>query len=365
MTPSGGLTTPERGAAGRPQDQPDDDVPAAAAAALLQQATAFQLSQAIWVAAKLSVADHLRDGPMTAEKLAVLTGSAPAPLHRLLRALAAFRIFRQTEPGTFALAPQGACLRSDADGSIRDLVLLFGGENFWQTWGALLHCVRTGETAFPQLFGMRNSFEYYARNPAESERMNHAMTAGSLAIAPAVIAACDFSAARTIADIGGGHGRLIAGILKANAGLRGILFDFAGVVAGAAELLGEAGVADRCDIIAGDMLTSVPADCDIYLMSRVINIFDDAQAVAVLKNCRAAMAADAKLIVLERVLPEIAEPTSSIQSKVMSDLTMLVRTGGRERTANEFRDLLTQAGLRAIRIASTAAPVSVIEAVRA
>lgn len=345
--------------------QPEDHASASPAEALLRQATAFQLSQAIWVAAKLSVADHLRDGPMAVEKLALLTGCDPAALHRLLRALAAFRIFRQIEPGTFALAPQGACLCADATDSIRDQVLLFGGENFWQTWGALLHAVRTGETAFSHLFGVRNSFEYYARNPAELESMNRAMTAGSLAIASAVVAACDFSGARTIADIGGGHGRLVAGILKANAGLRGILFDFEGVVAGAAAILDQAGIADRCDVVAGDMLASVPAHCDVYLMSRVINIFDDARAVAVLKNCHAAMAADAKLILVERVLPEIAEPTFPAQSKVMSDLTMLVRTGGRERTANEFRDLLAQAGLRATRIVPTSSPVSVIEAVRA
>lgn len=358
-------TSSEQSATQQPQNQPDADLSAAPAEVLLRQATAFQLSQAIWVATKLSVADHLRDGPQTIDRLASITGCDPAALHRLLRALAAFQIFRQIEPSTFALAPQGACLRSDAEDSIRDLVLLFGGENFWQTWGALLHSVRTGDTAFSHLFGVHNSFEYYVRNPGESESMNHAMTTGSLAIASAVVAACDFSAARTIADIGGGHGRLIAAVLEANAGLRGILFDFAGVVAGAAEVLDRAGVADRCDVVAGDMRESVPAHCDIYLMSRVLNIFDDDRAVAVLNNCRAAMAAGAKLIVLERVLPEIAEPTFPVQSKVMSDLNMLVRTGGRERTANQFHDLLAQAGLRATRIVSTAAPISVIEAVRA
>ena len=133
----------------------------------------------------------------------------------------------------------------------------------------------TGETAFPHLFGVRNSFEYYARNPAESESMNHAMTAGSLAIASAVVAACDFSAARTVADIGGGQGRLIASVLKANPGLRGIC-STSGCRCGSSRNSHKAGVADRCDIVAGDMLASVPAGCDIYLMSRVINIFDDA-----------------------------------------------------------------------------------------
>lgn len=339
--------------------------PPDSAAALLRQATAFQLSQAIWVAAKLSIADHLRDGPMAVDQLAALTGCAPAPLHRLLRALAAFEIFRQVEQGTFALASQGAYLCSDTDGSIRDMVLLFAGENFWQTWGALLHSVRTGDTAFSHLFGVRNSFEYYALNPAESESMNRAMTSGSIAIASAVVAACDFSAARTIADVGGGYGTLIAAVLKANAKARGILFDFESVVAGAGETLDNAGVRDRCDVVGGDLLSSMPGRCDVYLMSRVVNIFDDVRAVAVLKNCRAVMGPAARLMLIERVLPEIVEPTPSAQGKTMSDLTMLVRTGGRERTENEFRHLLAQAGLRATRVVPTAAPVSVIEAVRA
>ena len=349
----------------RPEGQTADELTATPAQALLRQATAFQLSQAIWVAAQLSIADHLQDGPQTVEKLASMSGCHAPALYRLLRALAAFQVFQEVEKGTFALTPRGACLCAGGKESIRDLVLLFAGENFWQTWGALLHSVRTGETAFPHLFGVRNSFEYYARNPGESERMNHAMTAGSVAIASAVVAACDFSPARTAADIGGGHGTLIASALKANPGLRGILFDFEDVVAGAVDTLDRAGVAARCDVVAGDMFASVPAGCDIYLLSRVINICDDAQAVAVLGNCRAAMAADARVVLIERVLPDVPEPTPMIQSKVMSDLTMLVRTGGRERTAHEFQALLGQAGLRAARMIATATPVSVIEAVRA
>jgi hypothetical protein len=356
--------TAEPNVAECPEGQPADQSAATAAQALLQQATGFQLSQAIWVAAKLSVADHLRDGRMAVEKLASITGCHPPALYRLLRALAAFQVFKEVERGTFELAPRGVCLCADAEDSIRDLVLLFVGENFWQTWGALLHSVRTGETAFPHLFGVRNSFEHYARNPEESKLMNDAMTAGSLAIASAVVAACDFSGARTIADIGGGHGTLISSALNTNPNLRGILFDFERVVTGAVDVLDKAGVAARCDVVAGDMFVSVPAGCDIYLLSRVINICDDAQAVAVLKNCRAAMASNAKVILVERVLPEIAEPTSMTQSKAMSDLTMLLRTGGRERTGVEFHALLIEAGLRATRIVPTASPVSVIEAVR-
>ena len=307
--------TAELSVAKRAEGHPADELAVTPAQTLLKQATSYQLSQAIWVAAKLSVADHLKGGPMAIEKLASMAGCRAPALYRLMRALAAFQIFREVETRTFALAPQGACLCSDAEDSIRDLVLLFVGENFWQTWGALLHSVQTGEAAFPQLFGVKNSFEYYARNSEESERMNHAMTAGSLAIASAVVAACDFSGARTITDIGGGHGTLMSSVLKANPGLHGFLFDFEGVVAGAIDVLNKAGVADRCDVVAGDMFASVPADCDIYLISRVINICDDAQAVAVLKNCRAAMASDAKVVMVERVLPEVAEPTSMIQSK--------------------------------------------------
>jgi hypothetical protein len=153
-----------------PRGQTADELTLTPAQVLLRQATGFQLSQAIWVAAKLSVADHLQDGPRTVAQLASITGCQASALYRLLRALAAFEVFQEVERGTFALTPRGACLCAGGDDSIRDLVLLFAGENFWQTWGALLHSVRTGETAFPHLFGVRNSFEYYARNPQESER---------------------------------------------------------------------------------------------------------------------------------------------------------------------------------------------------
>lgn len=330
---------------------------------LLRHATSFQLSQAIWVAVRLSLADHLKSGPMTAAQLASLTRCHAPSLYRLLRTLAAFNVLEEVEAGVFALAPQGACLCSDATDSIRDLVLLFVGDNFWQTWGALLHSVETGETAFPKLHGVKNSFEYYAQHPDESSKMNHAMTAGAQAIASAVVSSCDFTAARKIADIGGGHGTLIASVLRANPGARGVLFDFGTVVDGASGFIGRSGVADRCELVAGDMFVSLPAGCDTYLLSRVVNSCSDAEAVTVLRNCRAAMTPDAKVILIERVLPDVAKATPEDQSKMMSDLTMLVRTGGRERTADEFRALLSAAGLQVTRIVATQSLFSVIEAV--
>jgi hypothetical protein len=348
-----------------PEWRPGDGGAVTPAQMLLQQATAYQLSQAIWVVAELSIADHLQGGPMTVENLASVTGCYAPALYRLLRALAAFQIFREVQKGRFALGPKGECLRSGTKDSIRALVLLFVGENFWHTWSALLHSVRTGETAFPALFGVKNSFEYYAENPEDSARMNDAMTAGSLAIASAVVAKYDFPTTGTIADIGGGHGTLISSVLKANPGLRGILFDFEDVASGAIDVLKKTGVADRCDVVPGDMFATVPTGGDIYLISRVINICDEVQAVTVLKNCRAVMAPAAKVVLIERVLPEVVEPTFLTQGQVMSDLTMLVRTGGRERTAGEFRALLSEAGLCATRILPTDTVVSLIEAVPA
>ncbi len=339
--------------------EPADPAPAAE---VLRLATAYQASRATYVATKLGVPDLLADGPKSAADLAAATGADGSSLRRLLRALAALGVLAEGGDGRFALGRLGGCLRGDVPGSVRALVLMYGDEDFWLTWGDLEHCVRTGETAARHLFGAEDAFARYAADPRLGAVFNAGMTVLSATVGAAVAAACDLSGVGRVVDVGGGQGRLMAALLRANPELKGTLFDLPSVVEGAPQLLAEADVADRCEVVGGDMFEGVPAGGDLYVLSRVIHDWDDARATAILGNCRRAMGARAHLMLVERVPPERVEPTSAVQSQMLSDLNMMVRTGGRERTGGEFGALLAAAGLRLERILPTQAPVSLVEA---
>jgi hypothetical protein len=340
------------------------DPPTSAAAEALRLATAYQASRALHVALRLGLPDLLAGGPRPAEGLARDAGADAPSLRRLLRVLAAYGVFREAADGEFALGPLGAALRGGATGSVRDLALMWGDEDYWITWGELERCVRTGRPAAELLFGAEDAFRRYAADARFGAVFNAGMTALSATTAAAVVAAYDFPGAGLVVDVGGGRGRLIADILRARPRLRGVLLDLPGVVEGAPGLLAEAGVADRCEVVGGDMFAGVPAGGDLYVLSRVVDSFDDARAVAVLANCRRAMDARGRLLLVEPVLPDrigTAAPPD-VQEDMLMDLTMLVRTGGRERTEAEYRAFLAAAGLRLERIVPTAASVSLIEA---
>jgi O-methyltransferase domain/Dimerisation domain len=336
--------------------------PPSPAAEVLRLATAYQASRALYVATKLGVPNLLADGPRSTEDLAAVTGAHAPSLSRLMRALAAFGVLVEGGDGRFALGALGGCLRADAPGSVRALVLMYGDEDFWRTWGDLEHCVRSGETAAKHLFGAEDAFARYAADPRLGAVFNAAMTVLSATTATAVAAACDLSGVGRVVDVGGGQGRLIAALLRANSGLRGTLVDLPSVVEGAPRVLAEADVADRCEVVGGDMFEAVPAGGDLYVLSRVIHDWEDARATAILGNCRRAMGRRARLVLVERVLPDRVEPTSAVQSQVLSDLNMMVRTGGRERTEGEFGALLAAAGFRLEGVVPTEAPVSLVEA---
>ncbi|TCZ54567.1 methyltransferase [Roseicella aquatilis] len=334
----------------------------AAAAEVLRLGTAYQASRALHVAARLGLADLLGDGPRSAEELAAAAGVHAPSLRRLLRALAAFAVFAEQADGRFGLGPLGRCLRADAPGSVRDLVAMWGDADHWQTWGALEHSVRTGESASQHLFGVENVFVRYAVDGRLGAVFNAGMTALSATVAAAVVATHDFRGARRIVDVAGGQGRLLAEVLRAHPEARGVLLDLPAVVAGAPSLLAAAGVADRCEVAGGDMFAAVPAGGDLYLLKSIVHDWDDERAVAILSNCRRAMGSGARLLLVERVLPERIEPVPQAQPLVLSDLNMLVRLSGRERTAEEFGTLLGAAGLRLLHVVPTGTPFSLIEA---
>ncbi len=328
---------------------------------LQQLIQGFQVTQCIYVAAKLGIADLLKGGPRKSEELAQATGTHAPSLYRVLRLLTAVDLLTEGEAHSFALTPLGAYLQTDVPGSMRNTVLFYCDKPSWQVRGALLHSVETGESAYQQVFGLR-SWDYQAQHPEYAALFNQMMTDLTASVAPTVAAAYDFSATATLVDVGGGHGQMLASILQAHPTLRGVLFDLPHVVKGAPPLLETAGVASRCEVIGGDAFTAVPADYDTYLLKGVIHDWDDERAIAILARCHQAMKPQGKVLLVERVIVTSSTPELLV---LESDVNMLVSTGGKERTDAEYRALLSAAGFELTQIIPVQTPYNIIEAVRA
>jgi hypothetical protein len=286
---------------------------------------------AVYTAAKLGLADRLADRPRTSVELADEIGADADSVGRLLRLLAGLDIVTDDGSG-FSLTPRGELLRS-VPGSMHDLAICYG-EHFYRPLAELPHSVRTGEPSFQRVFG-KPWLEYYADNPAAARVFDRAMAAGSAFFA-ALTAAYDFSGARTIVDIGGGNGALLAAVLGAHPHLTGILLEVDHVVGRARDWLGERGLADRCEVIGGDFFASVPAGGDVYLLSRILHDWDEERCVALLSSCRQAMLPGSELLIVERVIPDGGAPSLALEW----DIHMLANTGGRERSAAEYHALL-------------------------
>jgi hypothetical protein len=316
----------------------------------------FQVSQAIGVAAELGIADLLANGPRSSSELAQATGSHPRALYRLLRALAGVGIFTEVEPEQFGLTPMAEALQSDAPASQRGLARLAASDANWRAWGQFGYSVRTGETAFQQVHGM-DVWGYRERHPEANAIFNAAMTSNSALPAAAIAAMYDFSGFGTLMDVAGGHGLLLTTILSANSLLRGILAEQPHVVASARPIVEQSGVADRCTVVDVDFFASVPSGADAYILKSIIHDWGNERALAILKNCRAAMGQDGTLLLAEAVIP----PGDTPSPGKFVDLQMMVAEGGQERTETEYRALFEAAGFRLTRIVPTRSPFSVIE----
>jgi O-methyltransferase domain/Dimerisation domain len=328
---------------------------------LQQLIQGFQVTQSIYVAAKLGIADLLKDGPRRSEELAQATGTHAASLYRVLRLLTAVDLLTEGEAHSFALTPLGTYLQTGVPGSMRDTVLFYCDKPFWQAWGALLHSVETGKSAYQQVFGL-SFFDYIAQHCEHAALFHHMMTEWTASLAPTVAAAYDFSATQTLVDVGGGHGQMLASILQAHPTLHGVLFDLPHVVKAAPPFLEAAGIADRCEVIGGDAFTAVPSDYETYLLSRMIHDWDDERAIALLTRCHQAMKSQGKVLLVERVILTGKTPTLLA---LESDVQMLVVTGGKERTDAEYRALLGAAGFELTKLIPVLTPFYMIEAVRA
>lgn len=328
---------------------------------MLKLLNSFLTVQALHVAAVLGIADHLANGVRSVEDLASISGTDTEALYRLLRMLADAGVFNEDQQAErqFSLTPLGATLASEGPESVRDWALFVGAPATWQVWGQLHDSVMTGQPAFPRVHGMA-LWDYLAGHPELGAPFDRWMSRQSQQHNAALLASYDFSPFGTVADIGGGQGATLAGILHACPALRGVLFDLPHVVANPTPLQ-HAGLADRCEVRAGDMLDGVPPGADAYLLKRVLMDTSDPHAVRVLSRCAAAMAPGGRVLVVEMVLPPAGTPSVG---KTFDLLMLLMHAGGRVRTEAEFRELFQAAGLRLARTIPTPSPNSILEGVR-
>ena len=337
-----------------------------ASKALPPHAQLIQMGAASWVSASRVRGRQTRpgrspgDGPRSAAELAGPTGTHAPSLHRLMRTLASLGILTERDAQRFALTPLGEALKTGAPGSARATLIAFCGPWFWHGWEEILYSLETGKTGFEKAFGMP-VFEYLAQHPEEASYFSEAMVGFHGAEPPAVAEAYDFSGFKTVVDVGGATGNMLAAILSSHAGPRGVLFDRPHVVRDAPALLKARGVEERVTIEPGDFFETVPAGGDAYLLSHVIHDWNEDQCLTILGHCRNAIKPDGRLLIVEMVLPPA---TRRIPGKVL-DMVMLVFPGGQERTEAEYASLLGKAGFRLSRVVPTASAVSVVEAVPA
>ncbi|MBN9663239.1 MAG: methyltransferase [Acidobacteria bacterium] len=338
----------------------------AEAAGLEQQAAAqqvlgiisgFWLSRAVQVAATLEIPDLLADGPRDVRDLAAATSTHELSLYRLLRALASGGVLRELPGRCFEATSLSNMLRKDVPGSLRSTVITELGLMHYAAWGNFVDAVRTGEYAFQTTF-QTDPWTYLKGQPQLAATFNDSMTNLTRVVQRAIVEVYDFTPYRKIVDIGGGQGQLLSAMLGASPDARGVLFDAASVVEQAREVLQHEPVRQRIEFHPGNFFESVPAGGDLYTMKWILHDWADAESRLILENIRKAMAPGARVLILDMVLPEPNVPDFG----PMMDLNMLVMTGGRERTASEFSDLLASAGLRLVRVYKTNSPLGIVEA---
>jgi hypothetical protein len=325
---------------------------------MFRMITGFWVSQAIGTMAELRLADRLGAGATTADELARQVGADERAMFRLLRACACLGVVTHDDGDRFSLTPLGATLRSDLPGSMGGLAIAQTAPGHWLPWGRLREAVLTGKRQTPAALGCE-IFEYYGRNLEEGGAFMSAMHGLAMLVASELVRLVDWSGVSTVVDVGGAHGALVSAVLRASPSCRGILLDLPHVIAEASERLAAAGVAGRCEALAGDFFEQVPAG-DVYVLKQILHDWDDDQALVILRNCAEAMEPNGRVLIVETVIPDDRRPTPA----QLMDLNMLVMLPGRERTAREYGDLIEKAGLRLRQLVQSASPFQIIEAGR-
>lgn len=330
---------------------------AASAAFLMGEATHYVYSAALRAAAQIGVADHLVAGPRTPDELADRTGTQALAVRRILRLLATREVFREDGTGRFHLTPLAEALRTDAPGSVRNAVQFITGPVHWRPAGELVTAVRTGKPAFDEIFGMP-MFDYLAVDAEAAAEFNAGMTQSARAHSTAFAERYPFPESGTLVDVAGGEGWLLLEVLRRHPGLRGVLLDQPGVVAG--HVLDTLDAEDRWEVVPGSFFDPLPPDADLYSLQRVLHDWDDEACVRILRNCRHAMSPGGRVVVIESVLP----PGNQPHRGKISDVVMLGSLTGRERTELEFGALLAEADLHLTRVflGQGAQSLSILEA---
>jgi hypothetical protein len=326
-------------------------------AQLIEMAMAHWVSQIVYVAAKLGLADRLANGPRSAEDLAGPTGTHAPSLYRFMRSLANLGLLTESGSHQFALTPLGEALKTGAPGSARASILTIASDWWIRGFGELQYSIETGKSGFEKSLGMP-IFDYLGRHPEDASLFSETMIGFHGAEPPAVAAAYDFSEAGTVVDVGGASGHLLTTILGRHRAPRGILFDLPHVVRDAPALIESRDLTDRITIDAGSFFERVPDGGDAYLLSHIIHDWSEEQCLTILGHCRRAMRPSGRVLIIEMVLPDGDTPHPG----KMLDLMMLVGPGGRERTEREYNELLAKAGFRLTRVVPTASAVSIVEA---
>ena len=326
---------------------------------MMNMVTGYWISKMIHVVTELGIPDLLAAGPQRATELAEATGTNAERLYRVLRALASVDVFAEDEDRRFDLTAVGSTLRRDHPASMHAFVSMVLDDSNWQAWNALDWAVRTGDVAFDKAMGM-SPWEYTVSHPAFAQVAGEAMTSLSAAQNPAITAAYDFSGIATLADIGGGHGSLLATILNAHPGLRGILFDTPPAIANARQdrHINARELAGRIECTEGDFFDAVPGGADCYLLKYILHDWPDHDALRILQSVRRAATSTTRLLIVDAVVP----PHKAATSAAMMDVNMMVIFGGLERTEEQFRRLLSQTGFTLQRVIPTECPLSILEA---
>jgi orsellinic acid C2-O-methyltransferase len=319
----------------------------------------FRGYQLVVAACRLGLPEMIAAGSRGAAEIARRTGMDPDAMRRMLRGLVAWGFFSEDGDGRYVSTPVSDSFRSDRPG-LRNMALMLS-EEAYPTWGALMYSLETGKPAFEHLHG-KSRWEKLAEEPEDAAQFNAAMVETSTRVARDVVAAYDFGWARSVVDVGGGSGALLAGVLLANPELRGTLFDLPAGLAGAAEAMERAGVGDRVEVVEGSFFETVPAGHDVYMLKSIVHDWDDVHAAKILAACRNAMVPSSRLLVVERLVPEHVTTDPRDIAAVMSDLHMMVLLGGRERTNSEFIELFRPVGLQLARDIDMPSDFHVVEA---
>jgi SAM-dependent methyltransferase/DNA-binding HxlR family transcriptional regulator len=301
-----------------------------------------RVTAVIYVAARLGLAELLREGPRALGELAKATGADERALGRLLTALSTIGICKRTGEDSYALTEMGAGLDGEAEQSFESWVI-FEAEMLSKRWSGMLESVMTGKTA-AELQGLANSFELMGRTPDNVDKFNAAMTELTRLVTPDILRSYDFSGISHLMDVGGGSGELLGAIAQQNRKLRGTVFDLPRCAEAASTHLRQIGISDRVEFVAGDFFKSVPAIADAIILKSVIHDWNDARSISILRNCHQALPSGGRLLLVERLMPEAPTATEEDKAHAMSDLNMLRGPGGCERTKGQYRELLERSG---------------------